>query len=130
MTEKASPEAGFIEEQTRFVDETKEGALKVLFPEPDEVRSRIPLITRLTGRAADIRKLIRANAEYEFRRAIAEKRAPDWSKIDPIQRLLDLSVSLGSGKGRAEAVEIAKTESAPEPSRGLLGLFGGRRRRE
>jgi hypothetical protein len=134
MTDQVAQEAAQVtleSEATTYADENKGGALKVLFPEPEEVRARIPLITRLTGRPVEIRKLIRANVEYELRRALEEDREPNWDKIDPIQRMLDLSVSLGTGKGRAEAVAIAKTEAAAQPSRGFFAsLFGGRRRKE
>lgn len=116
--------------QTTFAEESKPSALKVLFPEPEEVKARIPLITRLGGRAPDMRLLIRANAEYEFRRAIAEDRDPDWKVINPIEKLLDMSVSLGGGKGRAEAVAIAKTEPMIQGGGGFWSsLFGGRKRR-
>lgn len=127
MPDEKAAQTEPIPPETSYTEETKRDALDVLFPDPKEIRSRIPLITRLGGRAVEIRKLIRANAEYEIRRSIAEGRDIDWEKIDPIQRFLDLSVSLGAGKGRAEAVTIAKNEPMAEPRRGFWDLFRPRR---
>lgn len=104
---------------TKAIADLKRQALDVLFPLPSQTNERIPLITRLRGREPDINILVGAAVEYECLKALEEGRLP--ASIDPIEFFKEFSVSL-QGRGRKEAVEIARATRAPHDG-GMLGRF-------
>jgi hypothetical protein len=107
--------------ETIYMEEGVREANAVLFPNPEEVDSRIPLITRLSGKPNDIRMMARARVVLAIRRAIDEQTPIDWDQLDIVGDLLGLSVSLG-GKGRSEAVELGRRTPPPEKKKGLWGI--------
>jgi hypothetical protein len=103
----------------------KSDALGKLFPSPEELNSRIRLITHLTGRHPNITKLYRAMVHYNALLAIREGKPIPWEKLDPIAFLTQYAPSIG-GERANQAVEIAR--AAPkEPLKDFWGWFTGKK---
>lgn len=112
-------------DMSKYLAETKKEALTVLFPSPEELASRISLISRLSGKAPEITKMYKASFLFELRRAIIENRPMNLESLEPTAWMLIHAPSL-LGKGRAEAVEIAKAAPSVEGKRSWMDRLTGR----
>lgn len=101
----------------------------VLYPEEAPVRKKaIEFVARLTGKLPDAYDVLAAGAYLETLRVVKaradaalkgdgqEPERFDWDNVsrhDVLRALEGLTVSMGSGKGRKEGVDIAKTAGPP-----------------
>jgi len=110
---------------SKFLAETKREALTVLYPQPEELAARIALITRMTGKAPEITKVYKAAVLFELRQAIIQRRPMNWDTLEPSVWLMKHAPSL-QGKGRQEAVEIARAQPIVEGRKSWFERVTGR----
>lgn len=111
---------------SRYLAEMKSDALGKIFPSPEELSRRIPLISHLTGRHPNIAKLYKARVHFVALQAMRKGEAIPWEKLDPVAFLMEHAPSLG-GERAQQAVDIARA-TPREVKRGFFeSLFGGRR---
>lgn len=98
----------------RFLAEMKSDALGKLFPSPEELLSRIKLITHLTGRHPNIQRLYLAWVQYTALICVGEGQPIPWEKLDPVEFLMTHAPSIG-GERANQAVEIARASPKEAP---------------
>lgn len=104
---------------------TKQEALKVLFPFGEELKERIPFITKLRGKHPNLYTAYQAAVEWEGWLAMENKRKIDWDKLDPIRFVIEFSPSINGWRSN-QAVEIAKSEPV-SMSHSILDLLKGKK---
>ncbi len=95
------------EDAGRYLAEMKSDALGKLFPSPDELKSRIKLITHLTGKHPNLYRLYLGLVEYTMFLAMREGKPIPWEKLDPIEFIVTFAPSI-AGERANQAVEIAR----------------------
>jgi len=100
----------------------------VLYPEGPRREKIIEFVSRLRGAYPDAYDILGAGVTFEVTRQLRERALAvlvstpngtgfDWSNVTKhalIRSLEDLTVSMGSGKGRKEGIEIARTAPIQE----------------
>lgn len=140
MEENDLPQRGRMLSETEAIAEQLKtaNALEKAYPETiAKKKSLRRLVSRLGGKIPDAYDVLPAMAELELHEVLdAHLKAhfegktrvdgqakPDWDRMlnNPvIDFIMDLSVSMGNGKGRREDVELGKTTPTQSPGRWSL----------
>lgn len=108
-----------------LLGETKREALQIGWPEPEEMKKRLPLITNVTGKGPNYIKAYKAEALWNIRLAIINKQPIEWDDINPVYFLLSHSPSINAAT-RRQLVEMVRVGNVSQQRRGLWDRLIGR----